>query len=124
MPKVQKNIVSRIQSFRAAWRDMAPDATFAGMTLAQFEDAASPPLTLRGEIVALERQWEGKKAERLIADASANELLDLVVNSVRGTPGFGQDCALYRALGYVRKSERKSGLTRKSGTTTEDANAA
>lgn len=124
MPKIQKKIEARIESFRAAWRDMAPDATFAGMTLTEFEEAVAPPVKLRGEIVALERQWEGKKAEKLIADAAANELLDLVVNSVRGTPGFGSDCALYRALGYVRKSERKSGLTRKSGATAEDANAA
>lgn len=124
MPKVAKNIVDRIGAFRAAWRDMAPEATFAGMTLAEFEVAISPPMNLRREIVALERQWEGKKAEKLIADAAANELLDLVVNSVRGTPGFGADCALYRALGYVRKSERKSGLSRKGGDTTVDANAA
>ncbi|MDP3851658.1 MAG: hypothetical protein Q8Q59_14220 [Luteolibacter sp.] len=133
MPKVVKKIVDRIESFRASWRDMAPDATFAGMTLAQFEVAIAAPLNLRGEIVALERQLEGKKAEKLIVDSAANELLDLVVNSVRGTPGFGQDCALYRAFGYVRKSERKSGLTRKGGTaglsrdksgTAVDANAA
>jgi hypothetical protein len=124
MPKVQKNLVSRIGAFRVAWRDMAPEATFAGMSLAQFEEATQSPMRLRGEIVALERQWEGKKAERLIADSAANELLDLVVNSVRGTPGFGQDCALYRALGYIRKSDRKSGLTRKGGATTQDANAA
>ena len=113
MPKVAKNTVARIESFRAAWRDMAPEATFAGMTLAQFDEAISVPLKVRDDIVALERQWEGKKAEKLIADAAANELLDLVVNSVRGTPGFGADCALYRAFGYTRKSERKSGLTRK-----------
>ena len=124
MPKVQRKIEARIEAFCAAWRDIAPKASFAGMTLAQFEKALSPPRTLRGEIVALERQLEGKKAERLMADDAANELLDLVVNSVRGTPGFGRNCALYRALGYVRKSERKSGLTRKSGDTTVDANAA
>ena len=123
MPKVQKNIVARIESFRAAWRDMAPDATFASMSLAQFEEAISVPLKVRDDIVALERQLEGKKAEKQIADTAGNGLLDLVVNSVRGTPGFGPDCALYRALGYVRKSERKSGLTRKDNVSGEDATA-
>jgi hypothetical protein len=67
---------------------------------------------------------EGKKAARSDADLAANEVLDLVVNSVRGTPGFGQDSALYRALGYVRKSERKSGLTRKLAKPTVNARAA
>ena len=117
-------MVDRIGAFRAAWRDLAPEATFAGMTLSEFEVAISPPEKLRSEIVAIERQWEGKKAEKLTADAAANELLNLVVNSVRGTPGYGPDCSLYRALGYVRTSERKSGLSRKGGTPIDNANAA
>lgn len=124
MPKVTKDTAVRIQKFRLSWREMAPEASFAGMTLAQFEEAVSGSLAVRDEIESLESQLDGKKAEKLIADAAANEVLDLVVNSVRGTPGFGQDCPLYRAFGYVRKSERKSGLTRKAGKTTVDANAA
>jgi hypothetical protein len=103
---------------------MVPDATFAGMTLAEFEEASAAPLNLRDGIMALETQLEGTKAAMSIADLAAAELLDLVVNSVRGTPGFGQDCALYRALGYVRKSDRKSGLTRKGTKPAVDANAA
>ncbi len=38
-----------------------------------------------------------------------------VVNGVKGDPAFGEDCDLYEAMGYVRKSERKSGLSRKKG---------
>jgi hypothetical protein len=124
MPKISMTIVDRIQTFRAAWGELSPSATFAGMTLAEFEVAVSAPLSLRAEIVALETQLNGKKAEKLDADLAANGVLDLVVNSVRGTPGFGQDCALYRAFGYVRKSERKSGLTRKGATTAVNAKVA
>jgi hypothetical protein len=124
MPKVTKEVVGRIETFVASWRELAADATFAGMTLAEFEVAVSAPLVLRAEIMALEKQLEGKKIGKSDADLAANGVLDLVVNSVRGTPGFGPDCALYQAFGYVRKSDRKSGLTRKGGKTTEDANAA
>lgn len=124
MPKVWKNTVSRVEQFRAAWRELAPDASFAGMTYAQFEAASAAPLELRGEILALEKQLEGRKTERSQVDSAADQVLDLVVNSVRGTPGFGEDCALYRAFGYVRKSERKSGLTRKSKSKAESADAA
>ena len=124
MPRISTTIVDRIQTFRTSWRELAPDATFAGMTLTQFEVASAAPLTLRDEIMALEKQTEGKKTERLMADVTAGEMLDLVVNSVRGTPGFGQDCSLYRAFGYVRKSDRKSGLTRKGTQPAVDANAA
>lgn len=113
MPRVSNSIVERIESFRVAWRELAPDATFAGMTLSEFEEATVAPLSIRDEITAVAKQLEGKKTERSLADEAASEVLDLVVNSVRGTPGFGQDSALYRAFGYVRKSDRKSGLTRK-----------
>lgn len=116
--------MARIEKFRRSWREMAPETVFAGMTLTQFEEVVSPSSTVRGEIEALELQLEGKRAEKSIVDAAANEVLDLVVNSVRGTPGFGQDCPLYRAFGYVRKSERKSGLTRKGLKPAADANAA
>jgi hypothetical protein len=39
-----------------------------------------------------------------------------VVNGVKGDPAFGEDSDLYETMGYVRKSERKSGLTRKKST--------
>lgn len=38
--------------------------------------------------------------------------VQLVVNAVRGDPDEGEDGEFYDALGYVRKSERKSGLRR------------
>ena len=124
MPTISKTIVFRIESFLAAWRELAPEAIFAGMSLAQFEEAVAPPLELRRNILALDKQLNGLRTEKSKVDETANELLELVVNSVRGTPGFGADSALYRAFGYVRKSERKSGLTRKSKSKADSANAA
>ena len=38
----------------------------------------------------------------------------LVVYGVMGNPAYGPDSDLYEAMGYVRKSERKSGLTHRS----------
>jgi hypothetical protein len=123
MPRPTRNVTDRIELYRAAWRELAPETSFAGMTLEQFEGAVSTVSTLQSEITVIGTQLDAKKAEKSIAERATNELLELVVNSVRGTPGFGADCALYRAFGYVRKSERKSGLTRK-GTGTAEADAA
>ena len=111
--RLKDNVVDRIGDFRTAWRELAPTGKFAEMTLAEFEAAVTPPEALRAEIRALETKLEGKKTERSIADKAAGGLLELVINSVRGTPGYGPDSDLYRACGYVRKSERKSGLSRK-----------
>ncbi|MEY4243479.1 MAG: hypothetical protein RLZZ245_1064 [Verrucomicrobiota bacterium] len=114
MAKSYKVTVDRIKSFRDAWRNLAPADMFAGMTYTEFEVATEPALTLRDEILVLEQALFHKKTEKLIVEASANELLDFVVNSVRGTRRFGHDSILYRAFGYIRKSQQKSGLTRKA----------
>jgi hypothetical protein len=41
------------------------------------------------------------------------ELLQWVVNSVKGHPKYGENSAVYTAMGYVPKSERASGLSRR-----------
>ena len=37
----------------------------------------------------------------------------MAVMGVAGDPAYGNDSPLYGAMGFVRKSEKKSGLTRK-----------
>lgn len=124
MAKITSKIVDRIEVFRAAWREMAPDVSFAGMTYAQFVEASELPLSVRMEILTMERELNGKRAEKALADEATSEMLTLVVNSVRGTPSYGEDCPLYRAFGFIRKSDRKSGLTRKGRKSSADATAA
>ena len=114
-------MVERIEVFQAAWLENAPTAVFAGMTLAEFKEAVKAPAELRDGLLMLAQQVERKQVESLKAIATASEVLDLVVNSVRGTPGFGADSVLYGSIGYVRKSERKTGLTRKNHTPSKDA---
>ena len=114
MPRNLILITERIEVIRAAWKEIAPQESFAGMSLEQFETASEAPLRLRRDIQLQERQLEGLKADRALSDTAAARLLELVVSSVKGTPSFGSDSPLYRAMGYVRRSERKTGLTRKA----------
>ena len=114
MPISMKSVKDKIELYRTAWRDGAVEASFAGMTLSQFEAATSVPLDLRSEIAELELELKRKKAEMADADLTVLELLKLVVNSVRGTAGFGDNSPLYANLGYVRLQDRKSGKTNKS----------
>ena len=124
MAKINPYIADRITLFRTAWKELAPSESFAGMTLSGFEAATALPLTLRDQILGLEKQLEARKTDRAKADTAANVVLDLVVNSVRGTQLYGPDSSLYRALGYVRKSERRTGLTRKGLQKSPGTNAA
>ena len=45
--------------------------------------------------------------------------VQLVVNAVKGDPTAGEDSDLYEQMGYVRKSERASGLRRGTPSTVQ-----
>lgn len=51
------------------------------------------------------------------ADVKSIETIQFVTSSVRGDPTEGPDSELYEAMGFVRKSERSSGLSRRKAET-------
>ena len=96
-----------------AWRTLAPDKTFGGMTLAQYEALVTRSRTARQHIEDLDDQRAQAVTERDAADDAVTDKSKLVVAGVLADPNFGPDSALYEAFGYTRESEYKSGLTRK-----------
>ena len=112
MPTPGKNIL-KIQRMLNAWETLAPDKSFGGMTLAQFRAATQPSMDARQRIDDLEDQLKQALADRDRADEDLLAKAQLVVNGVIGDPTEGPDSALYEAIGYTRKSERRTGLTRK-----------
>jgi hypothetical protein len=87
------------------------------MTLAQFKAKVQPTFDTRAAIATLEAQMTSGLDARDSADTVTLQTNQLVVNAVKGDPAHGEDSDLYEAMGYVRKSARKSGLTRKSNAT-------
>ena len=81
---------------------------------AQFEAAAQPARAARDRINDLEDQLTQAITDRETADEAFAEKAQLVVNGVLADPTEGANSALYEAMGYTRKDERKSGLTRKT----------
>lgn len=100
----------------AGWEEHAADATFAGLTLVQFKTKMKPSLDAREEIDSLSLKLSGARTERDNADVLSEEIAQSVVNSVKGDPGYGENSSLYAAFGYIRKADRKSGLTRAANT--------
>jgi hypothetical protein len=116
MATAPKDNKAKIDQATNAWETLAKDKVFGGMTLAQFKTAVQPSQAARDTIAALEKQMTAALDAREAADATSLAKVQLVVNGVMGDPAYGPDSALYEAMGYVRKSERKSGLTRKGKT--------
>lgn len=66
--------------------------------------------------MGLQNQLTAALNARDDADKETINATSLVVNSVKGESEESEDGELYEAMGYVRKSERKSGLSRKTQT--------
>ena len=102
----------KAEDFRLAWKQLAPDATFGGKTLAEYEAAIVP---FQDAVEELRRMTVSRSAALKVRnqeEASLRDLLVLVAHGVRSDPAYGEDSPLYRAMGFVPKSERSSGLVR------------
>ena len=119
-----KKTSEKITKVIDAWSDLATEKTFAGMTLAEFKTKVKPSLDTRLSLTTLKDTRINALTTRSVSDAESLKTLSQVVNSIKGDLSEGEDSALYKACGYVRKSERKSGLSRKSKTAQPPATAA
>ena len=117
-----KNTLEKITRVINGWETLAPDKTFGGMTLAQFKAAVKPSFDTRDELRVLESQQQAKQVDRDNADDKSLGFVQRVVNGVVGDPEEGPDSDLYDSFGYTRKSERKTGLTRKKKKTGSGTN--
>jgi len=113
-------IVRKVAEVATAWETIAPTAEFAGMTLEAFRTAVNDSFVTRNRAAELDAELSATLARRTTADANTNEKLKLVVNSVKGSPSYGENSDLFRAMGYVTAADRASGLTRKSANQSPD----
>ena len=115
--KSPKDAEEKLNKILNAWKSQAADKSFGGMTVAQFETAIAPSFTTRRNLMEIETRRVNEANARDSADEQSLHKADLVVAGVVGDPNFGPDSSLYELMGYTRKSERRSGLTRKKNST-------
>jgi hypothetical protein len=104
----------RVGIFTAAWREIAAEATFGGMTLEEFETKTAPLAQSVLRLQALDAQISAELKAREEAEIMAREAMRIVAHGVRAAPAYGENSQLYRAMGFVPLSQRQSGLTRKT----------
>ncbi len=114
MAQAPKTIAADTQAIIDGWKDLAPAATFAGMTLAQYQAVVQPSFDTRAKIGELETDLKAQMDARDQVDVTTLQTNSDVVKAVVADKNFGDDSALYEKIGYVRKSVRASGLTRKT----------
>ena len=87
------------------------------MTLVQYKNKVKPSFDARATMANLDAQMTAALDERDTADITTADANQKVVKGVIGDPNFGDNSDLYDAMGYVRKSDRASGLTKKGKAT-------
>ena len=105
--------LDRINLVTRAWETLRPTKSFGGLTLAQFKAKVKPSLDARATLESLDHQTTAAADQRDDADTAAMDTIKVVVSGVKGDPAETAKGELYEAMGFVRESERKSGLTRK-----------
>ena len=107
-------LTERLTTLIDVWTELRPTKTFAGMTLEQFKAAVGPSLDARARLAAANQQAEEAIIARNNADQQAAVLVDRMVAAFVAEEEEGYNGVLYAKLGYVRKADRSSGLTRRS----------
>ena len=108
------NIVTRGERFLSVWKHQAPEhERFAGIDYLELEAEVNAAKEARERVRAVELWLRGLRLERDQADRKLAKKLMRVASGVRGEPKYGEDCGVYRALGFVPLSENRSGRPRK-----------
>ncbi len=108
-----KDVAGKVVRILNAWETLVPGKSFGGMTLEQYRAVVASSQTARQQIEALNDQLTQALAARDAADAVSLGKAQMVILGVIADVTEGPDSSLYATMGYTRKSERKSGLTRK-----------
>ena len=115
MPSRNKQIRDRVTTMNNAWKQGAPTAVFRGISQTVFQTDINAAAAEEQEIANLEAQIQLKRTSVDERYKKLNEDSIKVRDGVEGHEDFGSDHPLVEAMGFVRASERKSGLTRKKG---------
>lgn len=109
-----KEIRERVTKMNDGWAEGAPTVEFSGVKQPDFAADIAAAATAEQQLADILAQAEMKRAEIENLYSNLNATSVRVANGVRGDKNFGPDSPLYGAMGFVRDSERASGLTRKS----------
>ena len=116
-------LTERLSTLVEIWTELRPTKSFLGMTLEQFKAAVAPSLDARARLATASKQVEEAIVDRDNADQEADVLVDRLTAAFVAEEADGYNGVLYAKLGYVRKADRSSGLTRRSSAAAAAAQA-
>jgi hypothetical protein len=113
MRKTPIALLKRMKDVDHAWSNLRPTKSFAGLTLEQYREKIKTSDDARADVAASESKLAADTAKRIAVDEINMELVSRVVSGVKADVDEGEDGELYAAMGFVRKSHRSTGLSRR-----------
>ena len=114
-----KQTKSKANAIATAWSTLANADSFGGLTLAQFQQLQTDAQSKSATLATMDAGYTDAMMQRDAAHDALNTAMLNVVDGVKGdTAKHGANSSLYKAMGYVPRDEKASGLTRKATTTT------
>jgi len=113
------SLLSELEVLAIGWEKFAINHNFSGYTLEQLKALIQSLKELLAAMESLKLDYRGKIAARQSMGLELRDIRLRIVHCIRGNEDFGEDSEFYRFLGFKTKSERKSGLTRKTSESNE-----
>jgi len=119
MYREPKATYDKLVLLTSSWSRLRPTKTFGGMTLEQFVEETRAVHEVRTQLAEAEARVLDLRQRRTTLDATASEHMKRIVRGVLADRDEGEDGELYAAMGFIRRSDRSSGLTRRRTKTPE-----
>jgi hypothetical protein len=114
MPLSAPAVTTRADKIVGAWKKSAATKSFGDLTVTQYEALRGEVTDADATLIAADAALTEARNDLAAALEKLNAASNDVVDGVKGDKSVGgSNGSLYEAMGYVRKDERKSGLSRK-----------
>ena len=108
-----KTGLAKLEETESSWETHAKGDKFYDMSLDEYKARVQLSRDARALIASLEQQLVAARSQKKDIDEENLTLEKNVAKGIAGDAKHGEDSALFEGTGRVRKSERKTGLTRK-----------
>lgn len=118
MPSYNKKIKARVKQMADGWTQGAADVDFKGIKRTAFLADIKATDDEEQAIADMQAQLKIRQAGLDMKYKKLNDDSIKIRDGVEGHEDFGNDHPIIEAMGFVRFSQRKSGLTRGGGSKT------
>ncbi len=105
-------VIETADLIHVGWSGCCPDYAFGTVQFVAHASGHAAFNATEAEVARLENLLVGARANRELKRDELNQLNRRAVYGLLNDPDYGDDHPLYAQWGYVRRSDRESGLTR------------